>query len=820
MVQRIKNQYIHNIALLLLFTIIAVVKPILYAKDIDNLNLTQEERNWLKTHPTISIIDDFVWPPYSYQDDEGKFAGIASSYTELFTKKLGIEFQPQFGHTWEEVLQTVKSRHGDIIPVLVSTPEREEYLSFTKPFISFPVVLATLQKSPFIDSLEDLTGKRVGVVKGYLSQKRLTEGFPNLQLVPYLNVAKGIEALNDGDIDAFAGNLGVISFEMKRLKVNNIKVAAPTPFVDELRFGSLKYWPELVSILDKALDSISNQEKVAIKNNWLGITVEFGTKISTILQWTLPTLLIIIAILTFILITNRRLTNEIMIRKKAEAAADNVSRTKSIFLANMSHEIRTPLNAIIGFLQILQETKVDEKQKNYLLKTSNSADTLLALLGDILDFSKVEAGKLDIDYAPFELQKVFKQTIDIFELEMKNKALTLSYEIDSCLSKFFLGDPKRIQQVLVNLISNAVKFTNDGSIHITLNILHQDTKKCTIDFSISDTGIGISEEDQLNIFDQFTQIDNSLTNKNAGTGLGLAISKQLVKAMGGVIYVESKLGEGSTFSFELSLDIAPELPSLQNLPLEQNLIFENLKILLVEDNLYNREVMHTVLSNMGIEVNEADNGKKALEMIRKQPYDMVFMDIQMPVMDGLSAMHIITEEGFTELPVIALSAYASKDEHLRSLDAGMLEHINKPFKFSEVKQLLLKYFPQKVSNVTKRDNIKNSCWVSEIEPIKGITIDNEMCNYWKDKETFLTHLARYIDSIKEDAKHLREMIDEDNITMAIKLLHKLKGSSKLYRTEKIFLTIEQLENSLDSMQLADIMKNLNNFDKAISELNN
>ena len=408
----------------------------------------------------------------------------------------------------------------------------------------------------------------------------------------------------------------------------------------------------------------------------------------------------------------------------------------------------------------------------------------------------------------------------IFEEEAKNKALTFSYEIDTNLPRHLMGDPNRIQQVLINLISNAIKFTDEGSIHLVLNTLNQNGKSYTVDFSITDTGIGISKEDQLILFDQFMQIDNSFINKNCGTGLGLAISKELVEIMGGCIDVESELGNGSTFSFELSLGIAQEFSDLQNQQTEQNIIFENLKILIVEDNPYNREIMYTVLSNMEIEADEAENGKIAIDMIKNQPYDMVFMDIQMPIMDGLSAMRIIKQEGFTELPVVALSAYASKEEHQKSLHAGMFTHIDKPFKFSEIKQLLLEYFPKKLSNTTKIDNIKKSFWVNDMEQIQGITLDDEMYNYWKDENDFLTYLKSYISSLKEDAKHLRVIIDENNISQARKLMHKLKGSSKFYGAKKTFQIIEELEDNLDSTTPIDTTKILNDFDEAISEVNN
>ncbi len=289
-----------------------------------NLGLTEEEKQWLEAHQTISVVDDFAWPPFTFQDGDGKFAGIAASYFEMFTEKLGVKFQPQFGRSWAEALDAIKSGKSDILPSLIRTPEREEYMNFTRPFISFPVILATRIDSPFIDGLNDMAGKRVGVVKGYLIEKRLTEGFPQIQVTPFANVAEGVEALAEGKVDAFAGNLGVISYEKNRLGLDDIKVAAPTSIVDELSFGVRKDWPELVSILNKVIDSMTAHEKAAIKNTWMGITVQLGTQLTTVFKWAIPILLIGFVIITFIVIWNRRLKNEVVERIEAERRQDEL----------------------------------------------------------------------------------------------------------------------------------------------------------------------------------------------------------------------------------------------------------------------------------------------------------------------------------------------------------------------------------------------------------------------------------------------------------------------------------------------------------------
>ena len=515
-------------------------------------------------------------------------------------------------------------------------------------------------------------------------------------------------------------------------------------------------------------------------------------------------------------------TNDLLMQaneelKCAKEQAEVSNHTKSMCLTNMSHEIRTPLNAITGFVQLLFKTELNEQQKDHLSKIIYSADVLQALLADILDLGKIEAGKLNIEYKPFEVRKIFEKSLHIFDAEVKSKSLRLSYEIDPDLPKYLIGDPIRIRQVFINLIGNAVKFTDEGSIHVELTALQCNTQSCTLECTVTDTGIGIAQEDYASLFEMFAQVDSSFVREKGGTGLGLSISKQLIEAMGGTIDVESEFGSGSTFSFELPLDIALASPIIDNQQSLQNITFKELKILLVEDNLHNREIVRSLLLSMGITVDEAESGQQALEMIRSYPYDMVFMDIQMPVMDGITAMHILKEEGFT-LPVVAFSAHASALEREKSLNAGMIAHLNKPFKFAKVKQLLLKYFPQKASRVIMTNDEQTPCWIDDVEAIPGITLHEEMCHYWKDQKSFLVSFHKYIHSLKNDAEKLFNILENKNDSEAKKLLHKLKGSSKFYGAISLFNAIEVLEDNIDFTQPNVFTQELQKFTDAVSQL--
>ena len=494
-----------------------------------------------------------------------------------------------------------------------------------------------------------------------------------------------------------------------------------------------------------------------------------------------------------------------------------LDQAKSTYLANMSHEIRTPMNAVMGFLELFSRTSMNQQQTNYIMKTKNAARTLLSLLNDILDLSKIEAGKLTIVSAPFRPKELFLQCFELFEVETHKKNILLEYEIDANLPEYLEGDIGRIRQILINLVSNAMKFTEHGSIHIDMFMHHCNNYSCSVEFVVSDTGIGIPKEKQSDLFDLFTQVDNSTTRKQGGTGLGLAICKQLVEAMGGTIDVESEEGEGSTFSFFLTLGI-PEVSMLPYKSEEYSFNFNNLNILLVEDNDDNREVARELLTHLGAKIDEAINGKIAIEMIKTKTYDIVLMDIQMPEMDGLSATRILREEGFANLPIIAMSAHTSKEEQQRSLSAGMNSHLNKPFRIRDLESIFIHYFPDKAVKKTVLPSMCETCWANELPTFPGIVLDNDICDFWLSKDDYLQKYEQFVRNILTESKHLHELLEKKNISMALKLLHKLKGSVKLYGAKRLFEAIEQLEDALPKESIEAVEEAIKGFDAAVCEV--
>jgi signal transduction histidine kinase/CheY-like chemotaxis protein len=368
--------------------------------------------------------------------------------------------------------------------------------------------------------------------------------------------------------------------------------------------------------------------------------------------------------------------------------AETSERTKQLFLAKMSHEIRTPMNAILGFAKLLEETIKGEEEQEYIRIIIKSGDNLLVILNDILDFSKMEAGKIVFESIPIRIRDIVH--LNIRMMESKKKNLELTYSIDEKIPEIVLGDSVRLNQILLNLISNAIKFTEKGGVFISVVCAEENTGNILVDFGIKDTGIGIPIEKQAKIFESFEQATNDTMRKFGGTGLGLSIVKQLVELQGGVIFVNSEAGIGSDFHFRLPfLKFEAEIQTI--LAVKKETIARNgigIKILVVEDNAINQLLVIKVLQNQGFETEVAENGLIALNKYKLNDFDIILMDIQMPEMDGYEATQKIRalKTHKKNVPIIAMTAHTIKGENEHCIAIGMNDFISKPFDKNELYQ--------------------------------------------------------------------------------------------------------------------------------------
>lgn len=384
--------------------------------------------------------------------------------------------------------------------------------------------------------------------------------------------------------------------------------------------------------------------------------------------------------------------------ENARQIAEETAKIKENFLANMSHEIRTPMNGIIGLTRILLNTKMNEEQTGYLRSIKMCSDNLMVIIDDILDFSKIEAGKMSFEELPFNLHDSIKHTIELFQAKADEKGIQLVSEVATGIPMTIIGDPTRLSQILNNLVSNAIKFTENGEVRLSARLTQKNDNKARIFFEVKDTGIGIPEKSISTIFESFTQASSDTTRKFGGTGLGLTIVKKLVELQDGEINVRSKSGSGTSFTFHIDFPVVETIQQeIKKKEDDENI--SHLKVLIAEDNKINQLVVRKIFSDWKTKIEFADNGEQAVQMAKNEQFDIILMDIQMPVMDGLTASKTIRTtlpEPHCSVPIMAMTAHATASEKQKCVDHGMNDHINKPFDPLDLKK--------KIIALTQKDN--------------------------------------------------------------------------------------------------------------------
>ncbi len=499
---------------------------------------------------------------------------------------------------------------------------------------------------------------------------------------------------------------------------------------------------------------------------------------------------------------------------EARTQAELSASAKQLFLANMSHEIRTPLNGILGMGRQLLKTRLNEKQKFFLDSINHAGEHLLVVINDILDISKIEAGKLTLETIGFELKEVIKHTVQVMQHRVEEKGLSLYTSVEETIAPVLLGDPYRLKQVMLNLVSNAIKFSEKGNIRVECNLGVHDKSKQAINITVSDEGVGMEKEFLSKLFQGFLQEDDTVSRKYGGTGLGMSITRQLVEMMGGSIRVESEKGKGTS----VHLCIPFVTGSYKNLPAKEvssadSSVLKNSRILLVEDNEINRLVVVTTLGYYGAEITETVNGEEAVNAVRNDDYDVILMDMQMPVMNGLEATRLIRGELKSDIPIIAFTANAIKGENEKCIDAGMNDYISKPFEEEDLVNMIAKWLGK--DSAAKKTN--QDTGMKTLEKLYDLSKLHEIS---RGNDSFVQKMiSLFTDQAPASVNEIKAALEQNDLPRIRAIAHRIKPSLDNMGINSFHNGIRELEKlAQEGGPIAEIARLVDEMDQVISEV--
>lgn len=514
-------------------------------------------------------------------------------------------------------------------------------------------------------------------------------------------------------------------------------------------------------------------------------------------------------------ITNRKQMEQELINSKNNAIEG--AKEKGMFLAKMSHEIRTPMNGIMGMAELISQTKLSNQQREYLSAIQISSQNLLHIINEILDLSKISNNKIDIVEREFNLFELLRSLEKTFIIKASEKSLRLEFIIEDGVSEYVISDNVRINQILINLLNNAIKFTKSGSVVTKLEVIENNENVQLIKFSVKDTGIGIKEEDKINVFEEFKQANLNIENEFGGTGLGLPICKNLVSFMGGELKFNSTFGKGSEFYFSLPIKISLPLLSNSEEILKIVTLKRSFNVLVVDDNDVNLLLVTSILKNLNCSYDQASNGQEAVDLVAKNNYDAIFMDMRMPVLNGIDATKVIRSELKSNVKIIALSANASKKDELDCRKAGMNDFLSKPFTQEQFITKLNSINDNKLTPIKSEDNrvINKIDKIEEVSNEKLLIMDklNQFSNGNKD---FITNMLNiFINKTPEDMDSMNQSLANNNLNSVRDIAHKIKPSIDLISTDYMKNLIREIENKNNK---STINKDVETLNKKINTL--
>jgi signal transduction histidine kinase/CheY-like chemotaxis protein len=616
----------------------------------NSISWTEDELAFMEEHPVIRLGVDPRFVPFEFIDEDGEYKGIAADYLALVSEKTGLQFEIK-DVTWPEAYDMALTGDVDALPAVGKTEEREEHFLFSQPYYYYKRVIVTRDIDTQISGMDDLEGLTVAVQRNSSHHSYLLS-YPKINLSLYDSVDAALTAVATGTEKAFVGNLATTNYLVRSNGLTNLRfVAFEAAKQQALYFAVRKDLPELVSIFDKAMETITDSEKLAINNKWIQLDndIDYGPIIRILLMVGL--LIAVVLGASFFWIAQLR--KEIQQRKqiqldleKAKREADEANEFKSSFMARMSHEIRTPLHAITGMSYLLKKTEVSLTQSMYIDRITQAAHNMLSIINDILDFSKIEAGKVELEITSFSMDQVIQDVVNTVSYKIDEQGIGFRLSKDPLVPNWLFGDSKRIEQVLVNVLNNAAKFTSAGEVSLDVRLIAKENDKYHISFTIKDTGIGMTEEQVNKLFTPFEQGDSSINRRFGGSGLGLSIVKHLLDLMGGEIMVFSTPGEGSTFIIHLSLDVDKEREAVYKKALSAN-HFKDVRTLVLEKSGANMNLIESYLGSFGMHCELTSSEASALGMLEAadgkfaQPFDLFIVDYDTPAQGGFKFIEAI-----------------------------------------------------------------------------------------------------------------------------------------------------------------------------------
>jgi signal transduction histidine kinase/CheY-like chemotaxis protein len=660
----------------------------------------------------IVIGDDYDFPPYSFINENGEPSGFNIAIAKRVAELMGLEVEFRLGE-WSSIRKALEDGEIDAISGMFYSSERSERYSFTTRHSLSNGDIFTRQ-GIYVESLTDLKGKTIVVQRGDIIAEYLFHQNLELNLVEVGSVYHALKLVEDGVYD-YAGMLKLPGlFSIKQNNFSQLKNQGLTFMPNDYSMAVKKGNEDLLFILNAGLFALkASDEYYHIYNEWLGLYEEKGFwDFITRFRWLLIAAVSFVSGLIFVSITLKYLVNKktrelrslyfnlnnahnelidknMLLAESQEQLKEQllkinqqgeIIKFKQNFLANMSHEIRTPLNGIIGMGNILSQTSLDNDQMEYITILKQSGENLMEIINQVLDFSKIESGKMQLNPSSFDLADLETSAQVLFK-SICHKNIDFSSSIDPQIPKYIHADKSRITQVINNLISNAVKFTNEGEIKLWFLLDKETDNDLTLKVMVTDTGMGIQDEQKEKLFRPFSRIHESEYREIEGTGLGLSICRELAVLHGGETGLESTYGKGSKFWFTFvagKVKVAPDTDlesEMQSFSLNKT----DLRILLVEDKAVNQKVISLILSSVGHKVSIVENGLEALKAFDPDKFDLILMDIQMPVMDGVTATKRLREMHGGLPPIIGLSANAFEGDREKYMSIGLDEYITKPF---------------------------------------------------------------------------------------------------------------------------------------------